>query len=164
MDEAERIAKQIHDWISNDTTGDYVPALFHDRAFDGQAHTDEGQRGAREVKGITFRDVADCFVLACFEASGLMREDYPKSVYELPWGDIDPIAVRQRLGCLLEQRMRIYPDLPYPEDDPETVMALKKWHSTAELMLQAVEAMEPPPGSMEAALKDMAVRLFYEAK
>ena len=32
------------------------------RPYDGQAHTDNGARGSVQVKGLTIRDITDCFV------------------------------------------------------------------------------------------------------
>lgn len=43
--------------------------LFRNREYVGQPHTDSGERGKTEVKGITMRDIVDCFVLGCFDAS-----------------------------------------------------------------------------------------------
>lgn len=44
--------------------------LDPDRPFDGQMHTDQGERGKTMVEGLRFRDVADCFVIGALEASG----------------------------------------------------------------------------------------------
>ena len=85
--------------------------LDADRPYDGQPHTDLGERGSTEVKGVTFRDLRDCFVRACYESSGLPIEEWPGSVYDLP--DLDLIAVAQNLACNVEKRMGIYPNLPH---------------------------------------------------
>lgn len=82
------------------------------RPYDGQSHTVHGDRGRQEVHGITMRDVQDAFIRACYESSGLMIEDWPGSVYDLPWSDMDIIAVSQNLGCNLEKAMGIYPNCP----------------------------------------------------
>ena len=88
------------------------------RPYDGQRHTDLGERGKQEIHGITFRDLRDCFVRACYEASGLPIEKWPGSVYDLPWRDMDIIAVAQNLSCNVEKAMGIYPNVPrlYPVD------------------------------------------------
>lgn len=86
--------------------------LDRDRPYNGQPHTDHGTRGQTEIRGITMRDLADCFMRACFEASGLPIERWPGSVYDLPWADMDIIAVRQNMNCWVERYMGIYPNVP----------------------------------------------------
>lgn len=44
--------------------------MNRDRPYSGQAHTDEGERGKTEVKGITFRDLRDCFIRAVILSTG----------------------------------------------------------------------------------------------
>lgn len=89
------------------------------RPYDGQPHTDEGERGRQEIHGITMRDLVDCFVRACFESSGLAMKDWPGTVYDLP--DLDLMAVSQNLTCNVEKAMGIYPNVPrlYPADPTE---------------------------------------------
>lgn len=91
------------------------------RPYDGQPHTDLGDRGRTEVKGITFRDLRDCFIRACYESSGLPIEEWPGTVYDLPWHDMDIIAVAQNLSCNVEKAMGIYPNVPrtLPADPTE---------------------------------------------
>lgn len=91
------------------------------RPYDGQPHTDHGERGKTEVRGITFRDLRDCFIRACYEASGLPIEQWPGSVHDLPWRDMDIIAVAQNLGCQVEKAMGIFPNVPrvLPTDPTE---------------------------------------------
>ncbi len=88
------------------------------RPYDGQMHTTYGTRGAQEVHGITMRDVQDAFVRACYESSGLLIEQWPGSIYDLPWQEMDILAVGQNLGVNLEKAMGIYPNVPrlYPVD------------------------------------------------
>lgn len=88
------------------------------RPYDGQPHTVHGERGRTEVKGITFRDLTDAFVRACYESSGLPIEEWPGSVHDLPWDQMDIMAVSQNLGCNVEKAMGIYPNIPrlYPVD------------------------------------------------
>lgn len=95
-----------------------VAHLDPTRPYDGQPHTDHGERGRTEVKGITFRDLRDCFIRACYESSGLPIEQWPGDVYGLPWDDMDIIAVAQNLSCNVEKAMGIYPNVPrlYPVD------------------------------------------------
>lgn len=95
--------------------------LDRDRPYDGQPHTDTGERGATEIHGVTFRDLRDCFVRACYEASGLSIREWPGSVYDLPWADMDILAVAQNLGCNVEKYMGIYPNIPGLSFDDEDV-------------------------------------------
>lgn len=80
------------------------------RPYDGQPHTDQGERGRQQVHGLTMRDLRDCFVRACYESSGLAIEEWPGTVHELP--ELDLIAVAQNLGCNVEKAMGIYPNVP----------------------------------------------------
>lgn len=96
------------------------------RPYDGQPHTDAGERGKTLVAGLTMRDVCDCFVIGWLMASG--RSSLAESgtasyndVYEpgirldgsgLPDDDIDPLAVMQNMTCEMERRMGIFPNLP----------------------------------------------------
>lgn len=40
-----------------------------ERPYNGQMHTDEGLRGKQEVRGLTMRDISDCFIKGLLEAS-----------------------------------------------------------------------------------------------
>lgn len=82
------------------------------RPYDGQPHTDTGERGKTEVRGITFRDLRDCFIRACYEASGLPIEQWPGTVYDLPWDRMDILAVAGNLGNNVEKAMGIFPNVP----------------------------------------------------
>lgn len=85
--------------------------LDRERPYDGQPHTDEGERGRQEVHGVTMRDVVDCFVRACYDASGLAPKDWPGTIYDLPWETMDPLAISQNLTCWIERYMGIFPNL-----------------------------------------------------
>lgn len=91
---------------------DLITRMQRDRPYDGQAHTDDGERGRTPLDGLTYRDVFDAFVIGAYEASGLPYEDYPESIYDLPWDDMDPIAVAQCQSVILEQRAGIFPNVP----------------------------------------------------
>lgn len=82
------------------------------RDYDGQPHTDYGERGRTEIKGLTFRDLRDCFMKACYLSSGLHPKDWPGRVYDLPWNEMDIIAVAQNLSCEVERFMGVYPNVP----------------------------------------------------
>lgn len=97
--------------------------LFRARPYDGQAHTDGGKRGETKVKGITFRDLRDCFIRAVAASSGpgpLYRESKKgeraniceNDLYALDWSKIDIIAVQQNLTCEVEKIMGIFPNVP----------------------------------------------------
>ncbi len=85
--------------------------LDRDRSYDGQPHTDHGERGRTLVTGLTMRDVIDCYVRACYDSSGLSPGDWPSDLYGLPWDDMDPVAVGQNLTCWVERYMGIYPNV-----------------------------------------------------
>lgn len=107
--------------VINDLTQPGILAVLdRSRPYDGQMHTDLGERGKQEVHGLTMRDVRDCFIRACFSASGLPVEDYPKDVYGLPWNEMDPMAVSQGLTCWIERYMGIYPNIPKSSCGEET--------------------------------------------
>ena len=92
---------------------DYATAaLNRDRPYNGQPHTDEGERGSTMVEGLTFRDVKDCFVIGAFRATGKSPDEYPANVYGLDWDDLDPMAVCQNMLVAMEERMGIFPNLP----------------------------------------------------
>lgn len=104
----DRLAREIE----RISPSDYLTALDRLRAYDGQPHTSLGERGATEIKGITMRDLRDCFIRACFEVSTLSPKDYPRSLYDLDWEKIDPLAIIQDTLCWVEKYMGIYPNVP----------------------------------------------------
>ena len=107
------------------------------RPYEGQPHTAHGERGKTEVKGLTFRDLRDCFIRACFQSSPF-ETDEPNSattpqyeeackgehallsesdLYQLDFERIDIVAVAQNLTCEVEKVMGIYPNVPGLEWD-----------------------------------------------
>lgn len=93
------------------------------RPFDGQAHTDKGVRGKTEVKGLTFRDLRDCFIRAVFLSSGpgpLYQEALKgeraclcaEDLYGWDLDQLDPMAIQQNLACEVERIMGIFPNIP----------------------------------------------------
>lgn len=109
---SEDFLDRLYKALEEVTSSNYVQTLFRDRAYDGQPWTADGERGRTEVKGITMRDVRDCYIRGCYESSGLPREQWPKSIYELPWDDMDPMAVSQNILCEIEKMMGIFPNVP----------------------------------------------------
>ncbi len=99
-----------------------------DRPFAGQPHTDAGERGKTEVKGIRFRDLADCVVKAFVDAAGFTIEDEDEreelyrraddgtlnynDVYRLDLSQMSPLALQQRICCRVEKAMGIFPNVP----------------------------------------------------
>lgn len=92
------------------------------RPYDGQPHTDNGERGKTEVKGLTFRDIRDCFIKGALLSNGveqpLLYERAQENtwvaddIYKLNWNNMDPIAVAQNMSCEMEKMMGIYPNVP----------------------------------------------------
>jgi len=104
------------DWLEEEIgkmfPNDILNTLDRDRPYDGQPWTDAGERGKREIKGITMRDLNDCFLRACYDSAPIQPEEYPKSVYDLPWEHIDIMAVAQNMSCWVEKYMNIFPNIP----------------------------------------------------
>lgn len=101
--------------------------MRRDRPYNGQPHTSAGHRGATEVKGVTFRDLRDCYIRArCLAMGANCPENMPYSdeaqkgqsavlcesdVYALK-GSADEMAVFQNFACEVEKLMGIYPNVP----------------------------------------------------
>lgn len=98
--------------------------MQRDRPYSGQPHTHEGIRGATEIRGVTFRDLRDCYIRAMCLSMGVENTAHyaearkgemavlcENDVYELA-GTKDPMAVVQNLACELERLMGIYPNVP----------------------------------------------------
>ncbi len=100
-------------------------SMERSRPYTGQLHTDTGERGRTEVKGITFRDLRDCFIRGAFlsagdqdrarydeackgEAAALCEND----LYTLDWNKLDPGAVCRNMSIEVEKIMGIYPNVP----------------------------------------------------
>lgn len=94
-----------------------------DRPFTGRPHTHSGTRGKTEVKGIRFRDLADCVVKALVDVAGSTIDKVDEirgraedgtlnhnDVYELDLSQIDPLALVQSVLCRVEKAMGIYPN------------------------------------------------------
>lgn len=123
----ERAAMNINDVMEQafDDLGFNDHSMERSRSYAGQPHTDTGERGKTEVKGITFRDLRDCFIRAAFlsafdqdqlrydeackgEAAALCEND----LYTLDWNKLDPGAVFRNLSVEVEKIMGIYPNVP----------------------------------------------------
>ena len=125
-------ADQLLDKIGHDL-GWHDHNMRPDRPYNGQPHTSTGMRGATEIKGITFRDLRDCFIRAYIlshshykdgtleevQPNAALRDEANKGVFAAISendvftlvGGIDPIAVSQNLACEVEKMMGIYPNV-----------------------------------------------------
>jgi len=99
--------------------------MRRDRPYNGQPHTNTGERGRTEVKGVTFRDLRDCFIRAFFLSSSHVNpvtyEEACKGenavlcendLYGWDLNQLDPVAVFQNFSCEVERLMGIYPNVP----------------------------------------------------
>lgn len=105
--------------------------MKRDRPYNGQAHTCNGIRGSTEIKGITFRDLRDCFIRAIILSTGAetigdknMRPLYEQAnrgedavlcendLYGWDLNFLDPMAIQQNLSCEVERAMGIFPNVP----------------------------------------------------
>lgn len=110
--------------VIDEVTGANDHSMWRGRPYDGQPHTDTGTRGMTEVKGITFRDLRDCYLRAwCLSAGpdnpvyyeeakkGELAAICENDVYKLK-GGIDRMAVFQNFSCEIERLMGIFPNVP----------------------------------------------------
>jgi hypothetical protein len=112
MAEGEEFNKMMK-WAMAEIQGSSAYSLERDRPYDGQPHTDQGERGKQLVAGLTMRDVADCMVLGFLDAAGIERErPIRDDIYTIDLPDIDPGAVIQNALCHIEKMMGIYPNVP----------------------------------------------------
>jgi len=92
--------------------GDSAFRMDRDRPYNGQPHTDNGERGKTLVDGLSMRDISDCMVRGFLDASGIQIEnpihDDIYKIDELP----DIGAVIQNTMCWVEKYMGIYPNVP----------------------------------------------------
>jgi len=103
----------------------YNHGLNRSRPYNGQPHTSEGERGKTIVSGLTYRDIADCFVKGWLVAaghSGILES--PDCTYNdiYKFGgecDVDPLAVKQNMSCEMEKLMGIYPNVPKLEENAD---------------------------------------------
>jgi len=121
---------KIFDQIGHDL-GWHDHNMRSDRPYSGQPHTNTGQRGKTEIKGLTFRDLRDCYIRAVLLSTGAeiidgvdMRPRYEQAckgedavlcendLYGFNMDKLDPIAICQNLCCEIEKAMGIYPNVP----------------------------------------------------
>lgn len=105
--------------------------MRRDRPYNGQAHTVTGIRGSAEIKGITFRDLRDCFIRSVMLSTGGdfgMEARYQEALkgenavlcendlYGFDLDRLDPLAISQNLSCEVERIMGIFPNIPELKD------------------------------------------------
>jgi hypothetical protein len=92
--------------------------MRQDRPYNGQS------REATEIKGITFRDLRDCFIRAVvLSSSGTISENLWQEAYKgenaalcendlygWDFSKLDPMAIAQNLSCEIEKIMGISPN------------------------------------------------------
>lgn len=102
--------------------------MRRDRPYNGQSHTDTGVRGATEIKGVTFRDLRDCYIRAiCLASHHLNPALYDEAekgehaalcendLFTLDMNKVDSVAVFQNMSCEVEKLMGIFPNIPKVE-------------------------------------------------
>ncbi len=95
------------------------------RAYNGQIHTVYGKRGKTKVKGLTMRDICDCYIRGLLisapnvsskismEAMKGERADLDENdLYGFDLNKIDAVAIMQNMMCEVEKMMGIYPNVP----------------------------------------------------
>lgn len=111
--------------------------MRRDRPYSGQPHTFTGVRGETGIRGVTFRDLRDCFVRAVLLSTGAGMIDgvdtgsrYEEAVkgesaalceedlYGFNLDRLDPMAIVRNLCCEVEKMMGIYPNVPHRTLEP----------------------------------------------
>lgn len=70
--------------------------MRRDRPYSGQPHTSEGVRGATEIRGITFRDLRDCYIRAMCLSMGI---ENPAQYAEAQKGEAALKMIRDNYGA-----------------------------------------------------------------
>lgn len=101
-----------------DCQGDSAFRMDRDRPYNGQHHTDQGERGKTLVEGLTMRDIADCMVRGFLDAGGIQTENpIHDDIYKIDETKLDPGAVISNTSCWIEKYMGIYPNVPRLKED-----------------------------------------------
>lgn len=85
--------------------GDKAMMAHRERPYLGQLHTDHGERGKTEVKGLTMRDIADCI------ARGFAQAVRPEDKWTF-----SEEAMVQCAMVNVEKMMGIFPNVPPLEE------------------------------------------------
>jgi len=121
MSESNDFIPELSDIISRLTDQTTDP----NRPFTGQSHTTQGKRGKTEVRGLRFRDLADCIVKAFVDSAGFTLENcdemYQRAddgtlnyndLFELDLSRMAPVALIQNITIRVEKAMGIFPNIP----------------------------------------------------
>ncbi len=103
------------------------------RLYSGQPQTDYGERGKTEVKGLTMRDIRDCYtravIISAPEDSGIKEELYKEAIkgeqanltendlFGFNLDRLDPVAIAQNMMCEIEKMMGIFPNIPNANEE-----------------------------------------------
>lgn len=91
-------------------------SMDRNRPYDGQPHTDNGERGKTIVEGLTMRDIADCIVRGFLAAGGIQKENPIHDDLYLLDCQFSPGAVIRNAMCEVEKMMGIYPNVKREEE------------------------------------------------
>jgi len=124
MPENPKDFKKLWTQIENDL-GHHDMNMDRNRPYYGQPHTDTGARGATEIRGITFRDLRDCFIRAVCLSGAQQHPDLfaeaqkgeqaalcENDVYRFDFEKLDPMAIYLNLSVEVEKIMGIFPNIP----------------------------------------------------
>ena len=124
MDEDESVDGQpFADWLGGAMDEDEGSSAYRwdrERPYNGQPHTNSGERGETLVTDLTMRDIGDCFAQGLLDCCGVDQPDlYERAdralnhdMYEVDLSQIDPGAWLQNTLCRVEKMMGIYPNVP----------------------------------------------------
>ncbi len=125
--------KQVHEFLRDgfiEAKGSSAWSNDRNRPYDGQPHTDYGKRGRTEVRGLTMRDLCDCFAMGALRAAACDQPDLGERVEsgawviddvgKIDWSKIAPLAVMQCMMCEVEKMMGIFPNVPRPDNQEPT--------------------------------------------
>ena len=83
------------------------------RPYDGQPHTDTGKRGATEIRGITFRDLRDCYIRAVLLSAHHL---VPHLYEEATKGEAAALCENDLFGFDLDKLDKVYRTRLHPEN------------------------------------------------
>ncbi len=122
LDPRDELFEQKLQFAIESTGGSSDYRNDRERPYNGQPHTVHGIRGSQEVKGLTMRDIADCFIKGLLLSSHDCAEEDVfhkveegtwryQDVYKIRLDGIDPLAVEQNMGVEIEKMMGVYPNV-----------------------------------------------------
>lgn len=92
----------------------YTLYMDPNRPYDGYGYTFGSSRGKTTLEKLTIRDIRDCFIRGVLLAAGdnnlYKLASYGKysilnsnDIYEIPIGELDPMAIFQNMACEIEK-------------------------------------------------------------